>query len=216
MEITGYVDHVIYRKPENGYTVFILVSEGDEITCVGTLAQIDQGDYLQIEGEEVSHAIYGSQIKVKSYRIVPPSDADSMERYLGSGAIKGVGPALAKRIVKRFGEDTFRIIEEEPERLVEVKGISERIARQISEQMDEKKEMREAIDAAIELNMPTLVILDFKGITFMDSSGIGLVMGRYRLLQKTGADLHITETPPNIYKVFRLSGIEKLAKLESR
>ena len=145
MEITGYVDHVIYRKPENGYTVFILVSEGDEITCVGTLAQIDQGDYLQIEGEEVSHAIYGSQIKVKSYRIVPPSDADSMERYLGSGAIKGVGPALAKRIVKRFGEDTFRIIEEEPERLVEVKGISERIARQISEQMDEKKEMREAM-----------------------------------------------------------------------
>ena len=145
MEITGYVDHIIYRKPENGYTVFILISEGDEITCVGNLAQIDQGDYLQIEGEEVSHAIYGSQIKVKSYRIVPPGDADSMERYLGSGAIKGVGPALAKRIVKKFGEDTFRIIEEEPERLVEIKGISERIARQISEQMEEKKGMREAM-----------------------------------------------------------------------
>ena len=78
------------------------------------------------------------------------------------------------------------------------------------------KEMRESIDAAIELNMPTLVVLDFKGISFMDSSGIGLVMGRYRLLQKTGAELHITSTPNNIYKVFRLSGIEKLAKLESR
>ena len=125
MEITGYVDHIIYRKPENGYTVFILVSEGDEITCVGNLGQIDQGDNLFIEGEETSHAIYGSQIKVTSYRIVPPSDADSMERYLGSGAIKGVGPALAKRIVKKFGADTFRIIEEEPERLVEIKGISE-------------------------------------------------------------------------------------------
>ena len=145
MEITGYVDHIIYRKPENGYTVFILVSEGDEITCVGTLGPIDQGDHLLIEGEEVSHAIYGSQIKVNSYRIVPPSDADSMERYLGSGAIKGVGPALAKRIVKKFGADTFRIIEEEPERLVEIKGISERIAREISEQMDEKKGMREAL-----------------------------------------------------------------------
>ena len=145
MEITGYVDHIIYRKPENGYTVFILVSEGDEITCVGSLGQIDQGDNLLIEGEEVSHAIYGSQIKVNSYRIVPPSDADSMERYLGSGAIKGVGPALAKRIVKKFGADTFRIIEEEPERLVEIKGISERIAREISEQMDEKKGMREAM-----------------------------------------------------------------------
>ena len=144
-QITGYVDHIIYRKAENGYTVFVLISDEDEITCVGTLGQIDQGDYLQIEGEEVSHAIYGSQIKVKSYRIVPPTDADSMERYLGSGAIKGVGPALAKRIVKRFGEDTFRIIEEEPERLIEIKGISERIARQISEQMDEKKGMREAM-----------------------------------------------------------------------
>jgi len=145
MEIKGYVDHIIYRKPENGYTVFILVSEGDEITCVGTLGQIDQGDNLLIEGEEVAHAIYGSQIKVKSYKIVPPGDADSMERYLGSGAIKGVGPALAKRIVKKFGEDTFRIIEEEPERLVEIKGISERIAREISEQMEEKKGMREAM-----------------------------------------------------------------------
>lgn len=145
MEITGYVDHIIYRKPENGYTVFILISEGDEITCVGNMGQIDQGDNLLIEGEEVSHAIYGSQIKVTSYRIVPPSDADSMERYLGSGAIKGVGPALAKRIVKKFGSDTFRIIEEEPERLIEIKGISERIAREISMQMEDKKGMREAM-----------------------------------------------------------------------
>ena len=145
MEITGYVDHIIYRKAENGYTVFILVSEGDEITCVGNMGQIDQGDHLLIEGEEVSHAIYGSQIKVISYRIVPPSDADSMERYLGSGAIKGVGPALAKRIVKKFGSDTFRIIEEEPERLIEIKGISERIAREISMQMEDKKGMREAM-----------------------------------------------------------------------
>ena len=145
MEITGYVDHIIYRKPENGYTVFILISEGDEITCVGNMGQVDQGDNLLIEGEEVSHAIYGSQIKVTSYRVVPPSDADSMERYLGSGAIKGVGPALAKRIVKKFGSDTFRIIEEEPERLIEIKGISERIAREISMQMEDKKGMREAM-----------------------------------------------------------------------
>lgn len=145
MEITGYVDHIIYRKPENGYTVFILISEGDEITCVGNMGQIDQGDNLLIEGEEVSHAIYGSQIKVTSYRVVPPSDADSMERYLGSGAIKGVGPALAKRIVKKFGSDTFRIIEEEPERLIEIKGISERIAREISMQMEDKKGIREAM-----------------------------------------------------------------------
>ena len=145
MEIKGYVDHIIYRKQENGYTVFIVISEGEEITCVGTLGQIDQGDYLFIEGEETSHPVYGSQIKVISYRIILPDDAESMERYLGSGAVKGVGPALAKRIVKKFGADAFRIIEEEPERLVEIKGISERIAREISQQMEEKKGVREVM-----------------------------------------------------------------------
>lgn len=143
MDIKGYVDHIIYRKPETGYTVFILVSEGDEITCVGNISQIDQGDNLLIQGEEVAHPLYGSQIKVTTCRIIMPDDEEGMERYLGSGAIKGVGPALARRIIKKFGEDTFRIIEEEPERLVEVKGISERIARDISSQMEEKKGMRE-------------------------------------------------------------------------
>ena len=145
MEIKGYVDHIIYRKPENGYTVFILISEGDEITCVGSLPQIDQGDHLSIEGEEVLHPLYGSQIKIISYHMITPEDEESIERYLGSGAIKGVGPALAARIVKRFKKDTFRIIEQEPERLTEIKGISERIARQICDQMEEKRGMREVM-----------------------------------------------------------------------
>ena len=78
------------------------------------------------------------------------------------------------------------------------------------------REMREAIDGAIELNMPTLLILDFKDISFMDSSGIGLVMGRYRNLSKTGAQLHITGASPQIYKMLKLAGIEKLAKIEGR
>ena len=78
------------------------------------------------------------------------------------------------------------------------------------------KGMRETIDNAIELNMPTLLVLDFKDISFMDSSGIGLVMGRYRNLIKTGAELHIIGAPPNIYKMLKLAGIERLAKLEGR
>ncbi len=78
------------------------------------------------------------------------------------------------------------------------------------------KEMRETIDASLELNMPTLLILDFKDVSFMDSSGIGLVMGRYRNLIKSGAQLHITGAPPQIYKMLKLAGIEKLAKLEER
>jgi stage II sporulation protein AA (anti-sigma F factor antagonist) len=101
---------------------------------------------------------------------------------------------------------------------VEINVTGEVVTAYLSGELDHHtaKEMREAIDTAIELNMPTLLVLDFKDVSFMDSSGIGLVMGRYRNLQKTGAELHITGTSPNIYKVFRLSGIEKLAKLESR
>ncbi len=145
MEYRGYVDHIIYRKEENGYTVFVLSMKDDDITCVGHLPDIDQGEDLLVIGEEVEHTIYGSQVKVTSCRRIMPGDVQGMERYLGSGAIKGVGPALAKRIVRTFGEDTFRIIEEEPERLVEIKGISERIARQISSQMEEKKDVHEAV-----------------------------------------------------------------------
>lgn len=78
------------------------------------------------------------------------------------------------------------------------------------------REMREAIDNAVELNMPSLLVLNFKEISFMDSSGIGLVMGRYRNLARTGAELHIVDTPPQIYKVMKLAGIERLAKIESR
>lgn len=145
MEYKGYVDHIIYRKEENGYTVFVLSMKEDDVTCVGYLPQIDQGEDLLIVGEEVEHAVYGSQVKITSCRRVMPDDVQSMERYLGSGAIKGIGPSLAKRIVKTFGEDTFRIIKEEPERLVEIKGISERIARQISTQMEEKRDTHEAV-----------------------------------------------------------------------
>ncbi len=145
MEIVkGYVDHIIYQNAENGYTVLVLMADGEEITCTGSLKGIDEGENIEAEGSFVEHPVYGSQLKVTSYRSIMPDDTYSMERYLGSGAIKGVGEALAGRIVKRFGEDTFRIIEEEPERLAEIKGISERKAREIAEQMQDKREMREA------------------------------------------------------------------------
>jgi len=142
--IKGYVEHIVYQS-ENGYTVFHMYSEGDEITCVGTMKGLTVGETIEATGEGVTHPIYGPQFKVISYKVLPPEDAESMRRYLASGAIKGVGTALADRIVKKFGADTFRIMEEEPERLVEVKGISERIAREISGQMEEKKELRAAL-----------------------------------------------------------------------
>ena len=142
--VKGYVDHIIYYKKETGYTVLSLISEGEELVCVGSLRSIEAGETLELEGSFVEHPIYGHQLKVDKCRVVAPDDAVSMERYLGSGAIKGIGEALAARIVKKFGSDTFRIIEEEPERLAEIKGISERKAREIAIQMIEKKDMREA------------------------------------------------------------------------
>lgn len=143
--IKGYIEHIIYRNNDNGYTVFNLHHEEGEVTCVGTFKVIDQGETIEAEGTYTAHPVYGEQFKVEQYRIVEPDDVVSMERYLGSGAVKGVGEALAARIVKKFGQDTFRIIEEEPERLAEVKGISERKAREIAVQVYEKRDARQAM-----------------------------------------------------------------------
>ena len=142
--IKGYVDHIIYQNKDNGYAVLSMNVDDEEEICVGIFRGVDNGENLEITGEYVEHPSYGFQFKANSFKVVEPDDLLSMERYLGSGAIKGVGEALAKRIMKRFGKDTFRVIEEEPERLVEVKGISERIAQQITDQMIEKREIREA------------------------------------------------------------------------
>ena len=142
-KIKGYIEHFVYKNEENGYGVATVISDGDEITCVGTFRDADVGDTLEIEGELVQHSMYGDQIRVTRYTIVEPEDAQAMERYLASGAIKGVGAALAARIIKKFGEDTFRIIEMEPERLAEIRGISERKAIEIATQMSEKREARD-------------------------------------------------------------------------
>ncbi len=143
--VTGYVEHIVFRNEENGYTVFQLENEDGEITCVGTFNFISEGEHLEIAGEYVNHAVYGTQLKVSSYAVKEPEDLISIERYLGSGAIKGVGAALAGRIVRKFKKDTFRIIEEEPERLAEINGISERKAREIAIQVEEKKGMRKVM-----------------------------------------------------------------------
>ncbi len=143
--VQGYIEHIIYQNADNGYTVMELVADGEEITCVGMLKGVSEGESIRAEGDYIKHPVYGDQFKIARFESLLPEDSLSMERYLGSGAIRGVGPALASRIVKKFGVDTFRIIDEEPERLAEIKGISERMAREISMQMEEKKELREAM-----------------------------------------------------------------------
>ncbi len=144
-EVTGYVESIIYQKQENGYTVFELATEDVIMTCVGTCHGLSEGETIKAVGENVKHKTYGMQFKISSYETVTPQDRVSMERYLGSGAIKGIGAALAARIVKKFGNDTFRIMEEEPERLAEIKGISLKKAQEIAVQMEEKRDLREAM-----------------------------------------------------------------------
>ena len=144
-KLAGYVEHIIYRNADNGYTVLNLVSGEEEITCVGIFSAIAEGENIEAAGEYTEHPTYGKQFKVTSFEEKAPEDEEAIERYLGSGAIKGIGLALAARIVRRFKEDTFRIIEEEPERLAEVKGISERKAMEIASQVNEKRDLRQAM-----------------------------------------------------------------------
>lgn len=143
--VNGYVEKIKFRNEENGYSILSVNSDGEEYVLVGTFPYISEGDFIEASGRSVEHPVYGDQIQVETYELKAPEDSASMERYLGSGAVKGVGTALAARIVRRFKADTFRIIEEEPERLAEVKGISEKMAMSISDQMEAKKDLRQAM-----------------------------------------------------------------------
>lgn len=165
-EIKGFIDHIIFRNADNGYTVFVMIHEDEELTCVGTFSVISEGENISVTGEYTEHPVYGRQLQVKTLEECEPEDEISMERYLGSGAIRGVGAALAARIVRKFRQDTFRIIEEEPERLAEVKGISERKAREIAEQVMEKRDLRQAMiflqQYGISLNLAIRIYQTYK------------------------------------------------------
>ena len=170
--VTGYIDHIIFRNEDNGYTVMVLkgVKDEDELTCVGTFPVITQGASIEAEGSFIQHPVYGKQFQAVRLTDKMPEDAMAMERYLGSGAIKGIGAALAGRIVRHFGSDTLRIVEEEPERLAEIKGISEKKAHEIAIQIAEKSEMR-------------------KVMMFLQKYGISLNLGA-RIYQKYGDSVY--------------------------
>ena len=143
--LEGYVSHIRFHNEENGYTVMeIETTHGDEV-LVGNFHYINEGEYICAEGEYVDHPAHGPQYRMTSYTVKEPEDKAAMERYLASGAIKGMGPALAARVIKKFKGNTFDIIESEPERLAEVKGISLKKAMDIAVQFQEKQEMRHAM-----------------------------------------------------------------------
>lgn len=146
MEIVrGYVEKIVYRNDGNGYTVLSLSAEDDEVTCVGSFGTINEGEYVEVSGHYIVHNVYGEQLAVEKYEVKAPEDVNSIRKYLGSGGIKGIGVALADRIVRKFGLETFEIIEKQPERLSEIKGISERMAREIAAQVEEKRDLRQAM-----------------------------------------------------------------------
>lgn len=187
--VIGYIDHIIFRNEENGYTVMVLkeTKEEEELTCVGSFPSVTQGASIEASGVYTHHPVYGKQFQISSFVEKMPEDTEAMERYLGSGAIKGIGAALAARIVRKFGADTIRIVEEEPERLAEVKGISEKKAREIAGQVTQKTEMR-------------------KAMIFLQKYGISLNLGA-KIYQKYRESLY-TVLQENPYKLAEdISGV---------
>lgn len=176
-QITGTVAHIVYRNEENGYTVFEITGEECEETCIGYFAGISEGMVINAQGIYMEHASYGRQFKVEQYEFREPETTEAIELYLGSGAVKGIGKALAKRIVKRFGDDAMRIFEEEPERLAEIKGISLAKARTLGEEAARQADMR-------------------KAMIFLENLGISLKMS-IRIYKKYGDDVYgiIRENP---------------------
>ena len=209
--ITGYIDHIIFRNEDNGYTVMVLKggSEEDELTCVGSFPVVTQGASVELEGNFTQHPVYGKQFQAVRLTEKMPEDALAMERYLGSGAIKGIGAALAGRIVRHFGDDTFQIVENEPERLSEVKGISEKKAREIAMQIAEKSDMRKAMmflqKYGISLNLGAKIYQKYGGSVYSvlqenpyrladDISGVGFKIAdeiAYRIGIHTDSDYRI-------------------------
>ena len=164
--VRGYVEHITFRNEENGYTVLSLSDPELEkkglesvFTAVGSLPEVGVGELLELGGSWSAHPVYGEQFKISSFEIRRPEDTAAVERYLGSGMISGVREALAHRIVKTFGEDTLRILDEEPERLAEIKGISKSKARDIAAQLYEKRDLRDGLLFLAKYHIPNTLAL---------------------------------------------------------
>ena len=179
--INGYVDHIIFRNNDNGYTVMVMICDEEELTCVGIFSDIAEGECIEAHGEYTDHPTYGRQFSVKSFEEKAPQDELAIERYLGSGAIKGIGIALAARIVRRFREDTMRIIGNK-----------------------------------IDIYLPMVCVLDFRDVTFMDSSGIAIVIHAIRRMRELRGVVRVENVPPQPMKVLKASGMERIVVIEER
>lgn len=153
--IRGTVEQIVFYNQENGYAVLRLASEeGAEVTATGTFPNIGPGEQVILTGYWVTHPSYGEQFATEAFERRLPSSVRGIAEYLGSGLIRGVGQRLAARIAERFGEDTFDVLTHAPDRLTEIRGITEKKAREIGRQFIEQSEMRLLMDFLSEHNLP--------------------------------------------------------------
>ena len=143
-ELTGQIERVTYNDAESGYAVLRIAVKGypDLVTAVGTIASPAVGEVLNMRGVWIEHPKFGSQFKIMEYKSFAPSSVKGMEKYLGSGLIKGIGPSIAEKIVSLFGADAFEILDSHPERLIEIEGVGEKKAAAIQEAWLEQREVR--------------------------------------------------------------------------
>jgi len=146
-QLRGIVERITYYNEENGYSVIRLNAPGQSglTTVVGNLPEVQPGESLRLEGMWTTHPQYGRQFKAEQCQQVLPATAEGIKRYLGSGLIKGIGPVTARRIVQRFGEDTLRVLDEEPERLREALGVGPKRAASLTKAWEEQKHIREVM-----------------------------------------------------------------------
>lgn len=163
IKLEGSIEHVIYSNDDNGYAICDMAANDDEIvTIVGIIPMVNEGDNMIVYGKWIHNVKYGRQFSVSQYERVMPADTASMLRYLASGAIKGIGPKTAQRIINQFGDETFDVIENHPEWLAEVKGISHKAAKEISERFKEQAGMRSTMMFFRNYFGPTLTVRIYK------------------------------------------------------
>ena len=199
-EIQGTIEDIVFRNEENGFTVLEIDCNDELTTVVGCIPVVQPGEYLRIFGEWVTHREYGLQFKAESYVSEIPASLESLEKYLSSGLIKGVGPHTAREIISHFGENTLHILQEEPRRLIEINGIGETKAQIIEDSFFEQQGMRQLMmglqqygittSQALRLHKiygmsalhrirqnPYRIVEDIDGIGFKTADRIALGMG---------------------------------------
>ena len=201
--LSGVVERVVFHNPENGFAVMRVRvrGRGQPVAVVGRLPVVSQGETIQASGSWRNDPSHGVQFQAQRLAVSPPDSLEGMRRYLGSGRVQGVGPKMAKRLVKAFGEDVFEVIENEPERLVEVPGIGPKRAKSLSEGFKDQKAVRDimvflqthklgsaraariyrtyGVDAAALLtDDPYRLARDIRGIGFRIADGIGRSLGK--------------------------------------